>query len=191
MFTKLRYGLINIFNIRKLHTTGVVFDKNNLKLYGKLDVFRGVGVMEIGKNVTIRSGFEYTVLGGYPRTRLYVENGGRLFIGDNSGISSSVIYASADVHIGASVLIGAGCLITDSDHHSIDYYSRCGTEPDMSIVSKPVYISDGVFIGANCIILKGVKIGEKSVIGAGSVVTKDVPDGEIWAGNPALFIRKI
>lgn len=57
--------------------------------------------------------------------------------------------------------------------------------------TKPVIIKDGAFIGTDCIILKGVTIGEKSVIGAGSVVTKSVPDGEIWAGNPAKFIRKV
>lgn len=51
-------------------------------------------------------------------------------------------------------------------------------------------INDNVFIGARCIILKGVTIGSKSIIGAGSVVTKNIPEGEIWAGNPAKFIKK-
>ena len=55
----------------------------------------------------------------------------------------------------------------------------------------PVVIEDNVFIGARCIILKGVTIGENSVVGAGSVVTKSIPANEIWAGNPAKFIRKI
>lgn len=52
-------------------------------------------------------------------------------------------------------------------------------------------IEDNVFIGARCIILKGVTIGENSIVGAGSVVTKSIPANEIWAGNPAKFIRKI
>lgn len=52
-------------------------------------------------------------------------------------------------------------------------------------------IKDNAFIGAHSIILKGVTIGEKSIIGAGSVVARDVPDGEIWAGNPAKFIKNI
>ena len=55
----------------------------------------------------------------------------------------------------------------------------------------PVVIENNVFIGAHCIILKGVSIGENSIIGAGSVVTKNVPANQIWAGNPAKFIRKI
>ena len=56
---------------------------------------------------------------------------------------------------------------------------------------KPVVIGNDVFIGAKSIILKGVIIGENSVIGAGSVVTKSVPANQIWAGNPAKFIRNI
>lgn len=57
--------------------------------------------------------------------------------------------------------------------------------------TSPVVIKDGAFIGAHCIILKGVTIGENSIVGAGSVVTKSIPDGEIWAGNPVKFIRRV
>lgn len=63
--------------------------------------------------------------------------------------------------------------------------------PDVHIKSKPVVIKRGAWIGGGSIILKGVVIGEYSVIGAGSVVTRSVPAGEIWAGNPARFIRKL
>ena len=57
--------------------------------------------------------------------------------------------------------------------------------------TKPVEIREGAFVGAHCIILKGVTIGKEAIVGAGSVVTKSIPDGEIWGGNPAKFIRKI
>ena len=63
--------------------------------------------------------------------------------------------------------------------------------PDPGIGTKPVLIRQGAFIGAHSIILKGVTIGRHSVIGAGSVVTHDVPDNEIWAGNPAVFVKRI
>ena len=58
-------------------------------------------------------------------------------------------------------------------------------------IRKEVFIGDNVFIGAHSTILKGVKIGKNSIIGACSVVTKSVPDNEIWAGNPAKFVRFI
>ena len=57
-------------------------------------------------------------------------------------------------------------------------------------IHDPVYIEDGVFIGAGSIILKGVRIGKNSIVGAGSVVAKSIPEGEIWAGNPAKRVRE-
>ena len=74
--------------------------------------------------------------------------------------------------------------------HSVNYSERM-RHPDPGIGTKPVLIRQGAFIGAHSIILKGVTIGRHSVIGAGSVVTHDVPDNEIWAGNPAVFVRRI
>lgn len=61
----------------------------------------------------------------------------------------------------------------------------------MHIKTKPVIIEEGAFIGGGTIILKGVVIGRHSVVGAGSVVTRSIPPGEIWAGNPARFVRKL
>ncbi len=80
-------------------------------------------------------------------------------------------------------------MICDTDFHSIEYSYRL-EKPDTHIRTAPVRICEGAFIGARSIILKGVTIGKHSVIGAGSVVTKSVPDNEIWAGNPAVYIRK-
>jgi acetyltransferase-like isoleucine patch superfamily enzyme len=86
-------------------------------------------------------------------------------------------------------MIGGGTKIYDTDFHSLEPAIRLGEDNDIS--TKPVLIKSGAFIGAHCIVLKGVTIGQYSIIGAGSVVTKDIPDWEIWAGNPAKFIRRI
>lgn len=106
------------------------------------------------------------------------------------GISNSCLKASTTIIIKDNVNIGGDCKIYDSDFHSVEYIDRM-TYPDVKRKSAPVTIEEGVWIGAHSIILKGVTIGKRSVIGAGSVVTCDVPDDELWAGNPARFIKKI
>lgn len=75
----------------------------------------------------------------------------------------------------------------DSDHHPKNYYNRINNDRE-SIISAPVIIKEGAFVGAYSVILKGVTVGLHSIIGAGSVVAKSVPDYEIWAGNPAKKI---
>lgn len=97
-----------------------------------------------------------------------------------------------NVQIGKYVLIGAGCKIYDTDFHPLNASYRYGELKDnQKTRSKPIIIEDGVFIGGHSIILKGSHIGKNSIIGAGSVVTGDIPENQIWAGNPAHFIRKV
>lgn len=116
--------------------------------------------------------------------------GSRLVIGDNVGISGSSICARKSVTIGDNVLIGSGCLITDNDAHPIDWQDRRDGREE-KVLCAPVVIENDVFIGARSIILKGVTIGKRTVIGAGSVVCKDVPADCIVAGNPAIIIKHL
>ena len=109
-------------------------------------------------------------------------------IGDNVGISGSTINSTNSITIGNNVLIGSGCLISDTDSHPINYTQR---DDHTKTISKPIVIGDDVFIGARSIILKGVKIGKGSIIGAGSVVTKSFPELSVIAGNPARQISEI
>ena len=74
--------------------------------------------------------------------------------------------------------------------HSVDYLSRI-QEPDEHVMKSPIRKKEGAWIGAHSLILKGVTIGKHSIVGAGSVVTRDIPDDEVWAGNPVRFIKKI
>ena len=115
---------------------------------------------------------------------------GGITIGNNTGMSATNINCVNSVRIGSHVLIGAGCLITDSNHHSIDWRIRC-FEGDKDKKSAPVVIEDYVFVGAKSIILKGVIIGEKSIIAAGSVVVNDIPANCIAGGNPCKVIKEI
>lgn len=124
-------------------------------------------------------------------SKICVYEGGNLTIGHHSGMTNSTINCHESITIGHHVNIGAGCLIFDSDFHSLNWRDRLDGSDITKKKNAPVIIKDLAFIGTRSIILKGVTIGEKSIIGAGSVVTNNVPDGEIWAGNPARFIKKI
>ena len=95
------------------------------------------------------------------------------------------IMAAEKILIGDSCMIAHGAYISDADWHGI--YDRA--EPVGK--TKPVILEDNVWIGDSAIICKGVRIGKNSIIGAGSVVTKDVPSNTIFAGNPAKFVKAI
>jgi acetyltransferase-like isoleucine patch superfamily enzyme len=150
-------------------------------------VIRGKGV-SFGVNVTINSDSTKNPVGISRRTMFYSIGDGVINIGNNVGISTSLLYAKNHIKVEDEVLIGGGCQILDNDFHSLDYQQRINSENE-NIKSAPIIIKKGAFIGASSIILKGVIIGERSIIAAGSVVSKSVPSGEIWGGNPAKFIK--
>lgn len=120
---------------------------------------------------------------------IYAPNS-KIIIGDNVGISGSTICATTSVTIGNNVLIGSGCLISDTDSHPIDWEDRL-YDRNQKTRKAPIVIKDNAFIGARSIILKGVTIGEGAVVGAGSVVSKDVPPYTVVAGNPARVVKTL
>lgn len=148
------------------------------------------GSIVLGNEITINSDKRYNIIGNDYRTVLRTIQNGRIVIGNNVGISNSSIISASEVAIEDYVMIGGNCQIFDTDFHPIAFTMRMDIDA-LGGVTKPIRIKKGAFIGANCMILKGVTIGERAVIGAGSVVSKDVPDDEIWAGNPARFIKKV
>lgn len=104
-------------------------------------------------------------------------------VGDGVGISSSTMVCAASVTIGGGTLVGAGCLIIDTDFHGLPLPETAPAK------TAPVVIGKDVFLGARCIVLKGVTIGDGAVIGAGSVVSSSIPPGVTAAGNPARALR--
>ena len=123
------------------------------------------------------------------RTRLSVwssfERKGTIRIGDYCLICPGVrISAARSVDIGDSCMLASKVYITDSDWHGV--YNRIS--PGLAL---PVRIHHNVWIGDSAIVCKGVSIGENSIIGAGSVVTKDIPPDAIAAGNPAVVVKTL
>lgn len=123
-----------------------------------------------------------------------------LKIGKNSFVGSmSTIVSSEFVSIGDSVLISHDCYITDTDGHSLDADIRCLDIPNRwkgfknwdVVESEMIDIRDNVWIGPKSIILKGVVVGEGSVVCAGSVVTREVPANVVVAGIPAKVIKEL
>jgi acetyltransferase-like isoleucine patch superfamily enzyme len=179
------YSFINIVLMRlsgvelgsNLTGLGIIYIKNN-------------GVCKIGSKFSFNSGKFFNPIGGDIVSRIIVKKGAKLTIGKNVGISNTTLFCTKSISIGDNVLIGGGCRIWDTDFHSLDSINR-NYQDDSSVVSKIVEIEDGAFIGAGCIILKGVRIGKNSIVGAGSVVSKNVPDEQIWGGNPARFLRQV
>ena len=126
------------------------------------------------------------------RGSIRIEHGAAIIIGNNVAISSACLWAHQKIVIGNNVRIGGDCIVIDSDCHSLNYVHRRGAVSDMlNTKSKQITIEDDVMIGARCIILKGVVIGARSVIGAGAVVTRSIPADCIACGNPAKIIKRI
>ena len=165
--------------------------KKGLDVNGILKVhITSRGKVNIGKNLSINSGLNYNIIGRQQKNILWVE--GELEIGDNVGMSSTAIICNYKIVIGNNVMIGGNTIIYDSDFHSLDASIRNDKTLDRSNAKKKmVTIGNNVFIGAHSSILKGVTIGNYAIVGACSVVTKSIPDNEIWAGNPAQFIKNI
>lgn len=113
----------------------------------------------------------------------------RIEVGDRTEFNNNLTIKSegAGVTIGRDCLFGANIEIFDSDFHELDPARRVGGQPK----TAPVEIGDNVFAGMGVKILKGVTIGNDSVIGAGAVVTGPIPAGVIAAGNPARVIREL
>lgn len=167
----------------RLHN-GQIFYSVNIRL-------RPLSKVIIGDNFVFTSGQGTNPLCGNIQGSIYVESGAILSIGNNVGISSAHIWATESIHIGNNVKIGADVLIMDSDLHSLNYMERRGPNDKQNAKKAPVFIGDDVLIGARAIVLKGCHIGNRCIVGAGSLVTKDVPDDTIVGGNPARIIGRI
>lgn len=152
--------------------------------------------LTIGDNCLLRNHF------------VFESDRGRVTVGDGTFINSgTMVISRSSIAIGKSVTIAWGCVIYDHDSHSLFYQDRIADHDQqmkdlaqgnmlahknwMSVSSKPITIHDHVWLGFDVLVLKGVTIGEGAVIGARSVVTKDIPAWTVAAGNPAKVVKEI
>jgi len=118
---------------------------------------------------------------------LHCDLGLNIKLGKNVLINyDCILLDTAEISIGDNTLIGPGTKIVTANHPHDAEKRR-----DWSVSGSPVKIGEDVWIGAGAVILPGVTVGARSIIGAGSVVTKDVPSDVIVAGNPARIIRSV
>jgi len=177
-----------IYNFLALRAADVKLEEYPI-ISGKL-LIKGKGKFLIGKGVRINSSLNSNPVGLSTKSVLFSYVNAVIQIGNNVGMSNSLLCAMKNIVIEDDVLLGGGTQIFDNDFHAIHYLQRMD-QPDTHIRIRPVRIRKGAFIGCNCIIGKGVVVGQRSVVAAGSVVTKSIPDDEVWGGNPAQFIKAI
>lgn len=152
--------------------------------------FPGSSINFNGGGININSSPLSNLVGLFQRTIIVARHGGRIDIGERTGISGSTIYAMRHIEIGKNVLIGGNCKIIDNDFHPLSVERRIPRQKVEDIKKAPIHIGDGCFIGANSIILKGTTLGKNCVVGAGSVVSGKFPDNVVIAGNPARIIKE-
>ena len=132
---------------------------------------------------------------------------GEITIGNNTFIGGGMFVCIEGIEIGNDVMISWGCTFIDNNSHSLKWSERkndvsdwkkgldeqkIGFYKDWSNVKRgKITVKNKAWIGFNCIVMKGVTIGEGAIVAAGSVVTKDVPDWTIVGGNPAKVIKHI
>lgn len=174
---------------------GIEYGKNllvNNKVY-----IRGLGMMKIGDDFRFTSGDSINPICRNLRGAIYLgKSVARIEIGDRVGISSACLWANERIIIGNDVNIGGDSIIIDNDAHPLDYIQRRRnyykeTGSKKKIPTAAIIIENDVWIGARCIILKGVHIGARSIIAAGSIVVNDIPQDVVAAGNPCRVIKKL
>lgn len=170
-----------------LKVTGVKIGKNP-HLYGAPVIFRHRNsTIKIGDNFENRNWRFSNPLGvDHPTILTTWNNNAKIIIGHNVGITGGAICAAKSIKIGNNCLIGANCTIVDTDFHPIRAKKRRYKQNNSA---KEVVIEENVFVGMNTNILKGVRIGKNSVIGAGSIIRKDVPANSIYSNKKITILK--
>lgn len=195
----LNYRFYTWWNIKKLDMLHVQHGKRT-KMASKVYLeIHPQAQVTIGDDFTMSSGDNFNPLCRNLRGCIVAKRAGTVIkIGNHVGVSSPVFWGREKIEIGDYVKIGGDCIFLDSNGHNLDWRIRNSSErvsdgrsiDEATVKCAPIIVEDHVLIGTRCIILKGVTIGARSVIAAGSVVTKSIPADCIAGGNPAKVIKQ-
>ncbi len=191
LYYKMARGYSWIISCFKFYLNGVQFSGDFIGFGIPILDINMKGRFTIGRRFRFNSGKYHAMGGRQQQCYFVVAEGAELSIGENVGVTSVAIICHDKISIGNNVKIGINTVIYDTDFHSLDArYRNSYPERLDGVKSRPVVIKDGAFIGGHSTILKGVTIGKNSIVGAGSVVFQDIPDEQIWIGNPAKFVKE-
>lgn len=183
----LHQALADRFYTLELHLHGLKLGQG-VRAQGRARIQCFAGKIVLHDGVILRSrdyGYHTQIVGA---TKLMTDApDARIEIGARSRLNGTTVHAKGSVTIGQDCYFAAGTTIVDCDGHVLDPSRRAAGERDEP---RPVSIGDRVWTGQGVMILKGVTIGAEVVIGAGSVVTGDLPAGTICAGQPARVLKE-
>lgn len=159
--------------VLSLRAKELLMQLNNTIDHGKRSELISTLIGTVGSNITLVSPF-------------FCDYGHNIEIGDRCFINTNCVFLDcAPIKIGSNVFIAPSVQLYAATH-PIDYIERRGAE-----LAKPITIGDDCWIGGASVICPGVTIGDRSVVAAGSVVTRDVPEDTLVAGNPARIKRRL
>ena len=180
---KMSIGIDKLIYGRRLNV------KYPFKVWGRLRfLFLGDGSITIGKNFHAVSSRRRSVITLFSPCHLTIIGNAQIILGEHVGLNGNTITARCKISIGDNTMIGPNSIIIDHDGHQAWPPEARWTH---SGLSKEIIIENDVWIGMNCMILKGVRIREGSIIAAGSVVIHDVEANSLYAGNPARKIKSL
>lgn len=164
---------------------------NKVNIFGFPFIFIPKGAeIKVGRGIRLISHSYFSEPGiSHPVMIRLLSKNAKLTIGNNVGISGGGICVQTEIVIGDNVMFGANAFVSDTDFHPVSAENRRYSKDNIG--SKPVRIGNNVFLGMNTIVLKGVSIGDNSIVAAGSIVVKDIPENQIWGGNPAKYLRDL
>ena len=192
---RMRFAVFRVLWRQRLHIEGSV--SPNLRLAqlrvepgGQVEVEPGFATeRQRGNRIWVRAGGslhlrrDIWLRTEHGENQITVFPGARIEIGPRSLINGAMLHAKREIRIGADARLGFGVRIFDADLHPLD------SETPERI--EPVRIGDRVWIGADVLVLRGVTIGDDSVVGAGAVVTRDLPPRVLAVGAPARPVREL